>query len=71
MAGLRLPRRVTQPRATNDLLGTFADGGAQEARSAVAAARRTFDSTARSAIATGVRQRCTNWPTGSGTARTN
>ncbi|WP_432748070.1 aldehyde dehydrogenase family protein [Streptomyces sp. JH002] len=46
MAGLRLPRRVTQPRATNDLLGTFADGGAQEARSAVAAARRAFDSTA-------------------------
>ncbi|MEV1045764.1 aldehyde dehydrogenase family protein [Streptomyces sp. NPDC049916] len=32
--------------ATNELLGTFADGGAQEARLAVAAARRAFDSTA-------------------------
>ncbi|MEV4993007.1 aldehyde dehydrogenase family protein [Streptomyces niveus] len=32
--------------ATNGLLGTFADGGAQEARSAVAAARRAFHSTA-------------------------
>ncbi|MER8073410.1 aldehyde dehydrogenase family protein [Streptomyces sp. NPDC094034] len=38
-------RGESRSPATNDLLGTFADGGAEEARSAVAAARRAFDTT--------------------------
>ncbi|MEU6447421.1 aldehyde dehydrogenase family protein [Streptomyces sp. NPDC046979] len=38
-------RGESRSPATNGLLGTFADGGAHEARSAVAAARRAFDST--------------------------
>ncbi|ONK09591.1 aldehyde dehydrogenase family protein [Streptomyces sp. MP131-18] len=38
-------RGESRTPATNDLLGTFADGGAEEAKSAVAAARRAFDST--------------------------
>ncbi|MEV4045064.1 aldehyde dehydrogenase family protein, partial [Streptomyces sp. NPDC049744] len=39
-------RGESRSPATNGLLGTFADGGAREARAAVAAARRAFDSTA-------------------------